>query len=269
MNGHLKKAATMIDNPIVGSVNPKSFQSSTATIKEVNYPGHYRGETLLKIPRRDRINSRLVCLLTPASIEAESYYRLRHVIEDQQRKESGSVIGVTSALAGDGKSLTAINLAGALAQDKAASVLLIDLDLRQPGTSIREYLNLPALDGPGISEWILDPELGNVEITHYLADFNLYLVTAGAAVASPYELLNATRLDTFLTQARERYDYVILDTAQVLHLPDTQLISRLVDGFLFVIRADHTQSRMVEDSLNLLEQDKVIGLVFNGNSSPR
>jgi Mrp family chromosome partitioning ATPase len=246
------------------------MKQAIATIDRDPLPAaHYSGEKSLVMVAKERIDPRLVCLTSPRSSAADSYQGLRNVVENLRTGDCGIVIGVTSACRGDGKTLTAINLAGALAQNPQASVLLVDLDLRKPNTGIRNYLGLKAQAGPGLVDWIRNPALGCKEITHYQADFNLYVITTGATAASPYELLKSPRLEEFLLQARLRHDFVILDTTQVLHLPDTQLISRKIDGFLFVARADHTASNMIEDSLNLLEQGKLLGLVFNGNSAAR
>jgi Mrp family chromosome partitioning ATPase len=231
-------------------------------------PAHYRGEKLLKAGRKDQINPRLVCLSAPRSAIAESYYRLRHTVESLRDRTRGIVIGVTSPGRGDGKSVTAINLAGALAQDRGASVLLVNLDLRATRASIHEYLNLKSPSGLGVTDWIQDPELASAEITHYLPAFNLYFISSGATVESPYELLKSTRLEEFLAQASQRHDFVILDNSQVLDLSDLQLLQGKVDGFLLVVRADRTPGKMLEDTLNLMERDKVLGLIFNGSSTP-
>jgi Mrp family chromosome partitioning ATPase len=243
-----------------------SQQQATSKLKSVSYPPHYRGEKLLKAGRRNHMNARLVSLLSPRSATAESYFRLRHTVESLRNETRGIVIGVTSPGPGDGKSVTAINLAGALAQDRNASVLLVNLDLRKPAASIHEYLDLKTVAGPGVTDLILNPELTCDEITHYLAEFNLYLIPSGAKVESPYELLKSSRLEEFLAQATQRHDFVILDNSQVLDLSDLHLLSGKVDGFLLVVRADRTPGKMLEETLNQMDREKVLGLVFNGSS---
>ncbi len=220
-----------------------------------------RGEDRLRISKSGRINPRLVCLLQPHSSLVESYYRLRHALETMRQSDQGLVVGVTSPEEGDGKTLTAINLAGALAQDSGARVLLIDLDLRQPG--IRSYLDVKTLAGPGIVDWINNTELTREQVVRYLPGFNLYVTPSGDKAEFPYELLKSPRLDKLLAHARQHYDFVIVDTPQVLLLPDTELISKMVDGFLIVVKADRTPQKMLEETLNLMAQEKVFGLVFN------
>ncbi|TMA93270.1 MAG: CpsD/CapB family tyrosine-protein kinase, partial [Deltaproteobacteria bacterium] len=86
----------------------------------------------LAVDRSNRVEALLVSLLDPASFEAEQYRVLRHVVETLRKGANLQVVAVTSPGIGDGKTTTAINLAGALAQSASARVLLVDMDLRRP-----------------------------------------------------------------------------------------------------------------------------------------
>lgn len=230
---------------------------------------YFRGGELLKTSKSGEINPRLVCLLQPASFQAESYFRLRHTLEQMRKPESGIVVGVTSPGEGDGKTLTAINLAGALAQDARARVLLVDLNLRQSGASVAKNLALQPDADSGVSDWIGSETSGKTPASYHLPGLNLHLIPSGTSIDSPYELLKSPRLDELFAQARQKYDYIIVDTPQTLLLPDIELIARVVDGFLVVVRADSTPRGKVEEMLNLMTQDKVLGLVFNENPGHR
>ena len=229
---------------------------------------HNDGEAPNKPVTPGQINPLLVCLLQPRSAAAENYSRLRHALETLHEKKGGLVVGVTSPGVGDGKTLTAINLAGALAQDVNARVLLVNLDLRQTGLNIHEYLDVDWQSSPGIVDWIENTELKMTQVVHPISGFNLHMVSSGGKAEFPYELLKSDRLDEFFTQARHCYDFVIMDTPQVLRLPDTELISRLVDGFLIVVKADYTPQKLLEETLNLMTQEKVLGLIFNADADP-
>ncbi len=215
---------------------------------------------------RGRVDPHLVCLLEPRSEHAESYYRLRHVLETRRGDQSALVVSVTSPGQGDGKTLTGINLAGALAKDSRARVLLLDLDLRRRGDGLAECLGMKSSKDLGIVDWIRESGEGEEGFIHYLEPFNLHVMTAGSVPELPYELLKSSRLDDLIRRARERYDFIIIDTPQILRLPDTELISRLVDGFLIVVKADQTRQVKLEEALNLMTEDKVLGLVFNAVS---
>lgn len=209
------------------------------------------------------VDPRLVCLLEPRSEHAESYYRLRHVLERRLVSGSALVVGVTSPGEGDGKSLTGINLAGALAKDARTRVLLLDLNLRRQGKGVSDYLGMGSAKDRGIVDWIREVGADAEPFTHYLQRFNLHFMSAGSEPELPYELLKSSRLDELIKRARKHYDFVIVDMPQILRLPDTELISRLVDGFLIVVRADQTRQAKLEEALNLMTEDKVMGLVFN------
>lgn len=228
---------------------------------EVHY---FRDGELLKIGKSGEINPRLVCLLQPTSFLAESYFRLRHTLEQMHNGERGIVVGVTSPGEGDGKTLTAINLAGALAQDARARVLLVDLNLRQSGANVRSYFDLQPDADSGVSDWIGRETPGTGPASYHLPALNLHLIPSGTSVDSTYKLLTSARLDELFEQARRKYDFIIVDTPQTLLLPDIELIARVVDGFLVVVRADATPQEKLEETLNLMSQEKVLGLIFNG-----
>jgi Mrp family chromosome partitioning ATPase len=218
----------------------------------------------IRIDQRGSIHSKMVCLLKPRSKAAESYLRLRNAVEILRPPNRGIIVAVTSPAKGDGKTLTAINLAGSLAQNASSRVLLVDLDLRQPGLKVQDYLGLKVRaernpdDGPhdGV-------KTGTDQADYHLKEHNLYLTLSAGNAASPYELLKSDRLEQFFKQASETFDYVIVDTPPMLHAPDIELIARLVDGFLVVIKADTTQQSTLEEALNLMREDQMLGLVLN------
>ncbi len=217
-----------------------------------------------KISKSGRIDPHLVCLLQPTAFLAESYFRLRHAVEEMRRPECGIVLGVTSPQAGDGKTLTAINLAGALAQNADARVLLVDLNFRKSAASVHQHFDLQPDASSGVAGWVAKVQSGNELTTYQLPDFNLSLIPSGSCPESPYELLKSPRLDELFEQARQQFDYIIVDTPQTLLLPDIELIERVVDGFLIVVKANSTTREKLEEMLNLMAQEKVLGLIFNG-----
>jgi capsular exopolysaccharide synthesis family protein len=217
--------------------------------------------------RRGEVAERLVSLLAPSSFAADQYRTLRHSVELLRRECGLRVLAMTSPTPGDGKTVTTLNLAGALAQAHDARVLVVDADLRRP--SVAKYLGLDVQSSLGLSDVLLDPACRLGDVVRHLEGFNLSVVPSGAAQNNPYELLNSGRLETFLNEARELYDCVLIDTPPLVPLPDCRLIGKLVDAFLLVVGANKTPRRLVEDALNLLDPAKVIGVVFNGNRESR
>ena len=218
--------------------------------------------------RAGRIDPRLVCLLKPASAAAERFNRLRHAIEAMRPPDRALTVGVTSPSEADGKTLTAINLAGALARDERARVLLADLDLRGSGRGVDDYLDLNGAARPGITDWIGREDLRQHYPAARIDGFNLDYLQRGSGTNSIYELLRSPGLDELLEQARRSYQFIVVDAPHALLMSDVELISRVVDGFLIVVRAGHTTRTSLENTLNLIAPEKVLGLVFNGASQP-
>jgi protein-tyrosine kinase len=214
-----------------------------------------------------RIAEELVSLLDPNSFAADQYRALRHHIEWLRRESGLNVLAVTSPAPGDGKTVTALNLAGALAQSPDARVLVVDADLRRP--SVVSYLGFDPLRSSGLSDVLTDPAFSFTRSLIRLERFNLTVLPAGRPRPAPYELLNSSRLDALLTEVRGLYDFVLVDTPPIVSLPDCRLIGRSVDGFLLIVTAHKTPRKLVSEALNLLDPAKVVGVVFNGAERPR
>ena len=211
----------------------------------------------------DGVDDHLVSLVAPAAFEAEQYRALRHTIEQLHKAHDLRVVAVSSPGVGDGKSTTAINLAGALAQAPDARVLLVDADLRRP--SVARLLALGASDGPGLVNAILDPRLTLEQVARPRPPFNLSVIQAGQTPPSPYEVLKSPRLGELLDEARRRYDYIVVDTPPLCPVQDCRVIAHWVDGFLLVVAAHRTPRGLVEEALNVVERGKMLGIVFNGD----
>lgn len=207
------------------------------------------------------VAEQIVSLGAPTSFAADQYRALRHVVERLRLEAGLHVLGVTSPTPGDGKTVTALNLAGALAQNSESRVLVIDADLRRP--SVSEYLGLNRRL-PGLAE-SLDAGHELFSVVRRLEGFNLSVLPAGQPQVSPYELLNSSRLEALLSEARRHFDCVVVDTPPCVSLPDCRLIERWVDGFLVVVAAHRTPRKRLSEALNMLKPAKVVGVVFNAD----
>jgi Mrp family chromosome partitioning ATPase len=211
------------------------------------------------------IDAHLVSLLKPSSPEAEHYRTLRHLVEQAHRTVDLSVIGITSPGPRDGKTVTAINLAGALAQAPGTRVLLIDLDLRKP--SVAHRLGIEGADDEVIRA-LLNPELTLDDVVRTCPPFNLAALASRRPVSATYELLKSSRCGELITAAREQYDYVVLDLPPLIPLPDCRIVEKWIDGFLVVVAAHTTPRKMLNEGLAAVDPAKVAGLVFNGDDGP-
>lgn len=173
------------------------------------------------------------------------------------------IIGISSAMAGEGKSLSSVNLAYSLAQlDKR--VLLIDCDMRRPSLSAK----LPIKKLPGLSNY-LTRQVGMDEViqTYGNADegsvFNV--ISAGRNPPNPIELLNSGRMRKALDELRGSYDYIILDLPPVGEVSDALVVSKLVDGILLVVRQNYCNRNLLSAAVKQFSfvDTRILGVVMN------
>src|SRR5262249_53083387 len=207
----------------------------------------------------------LVSLQAPSSAAAEQYRVLRHLVETLRRRANLQVIAVTSGGVGDGKTVTAINLAGALAQSDDTRVLLIDMDLRRP--SIARYLSLGGSRAT-LADALETPGPGLEEAVVRLSRFNLSVLPAPVSAAAPYELLGSPKLEALLAEARQHYDYIVIDTPPFVPFPDCRLIAKCIDGFVLVVASNKTPRGVLAEALKAMDSDKAVGYVFNAHPMP-
>jgi capsular exopolysaccharide synthesis family protein len=211
-----------------------------------------------------KMDRRVVCLTDPNCFEAEQYRRLRHQIEELRARNGVRTIAMTSAVAGDGK-LTSVNIALTLARGQGGKVLLIDLDLRRP--MVATTLGLTVERG-GFGAALENRKDSLADYVRPVARSGLSVIPSVVSRADTYELLTSPRFVQLLDEARNQFDYVILDTPPVVPVPDTTLIHRHVDGYVLVVSANLTPRKLLGEALSLLEPSAVLGLVFNRDDRP-
>jgi len=213
-------------------------------------------------PRAQELDDRLVSLLPARAAEVEPYLTVRHVLEEAQRLSGVSVVAVSSSMDGDGKTTTAINVAGVLGQG-GDRVLLVDTDLRNPGLA-RGLL--PQHEAPGLVDAIMDPSLTLADVIVSLPHFAFDVLPAGRSTATPYDVVRSPRFGALLEEARGRYTSVILDSPPLIRVPEGRIIEQSVDGVLLVVAANRTPRKLVIEGLRMIEPAKLIGIVFNGDT---
>jgi len=170
------------------------------------------------------------------------------------------VILVTSAIPGDGKSMTVANLAVMLARS-GAKVLLVDADLRRG--RIHKQFDVPA--APGLADVLAEQQPWPSVVTQN-SIANLYIVPCGKAPRHPGELFVNSIKQQFLKEAGGKYDFILLDTPPVMAADDVSNLAPYVDGVLMVVRANYTSGRVARAAMELLYLRKanILGIVFNG-----
>ncbi|HEX6974759.1 MAG TPA: CpsD/CapB family tyrosine-protein kinase [Vicinamibacterales bacterium] len=204
------------------------------------------------------LDERLVAALSPHSLAAEQYRSLRTRIKHAEQGRAMRAILITSPAKGDGKSLTAANLALTMAQEFQQRVLLVDGDLRRP--SVHRLFGLA--DGPGLADVLIgaaDLDSALVQVPEH----HLTVLPSGAPPHRPAELLGSASMRRTLDMLRTRYDRILIDMPPVAPLADLQILEPLADGLLMIVRAGVTPRPAIERALSGLDVSKVLGLVLN------
>ena len=221
-------------------------------------------DVLGQIPRERKIGKNVIIPALQAEDQrhpfVEAYRNLRSSLLYMTHTEPRPrTLLITSSVPGDGKSMTATNLAITMAMG-GSRVLLVDADLRK-GT-LHSRFDIP--NETGFSEVFLAGTdwRSAVKATAYPT---LQLLPRGATTQRSSEFFIGALMEKFLKESAQEYDYVLIDTAPVMAADDVTSLAPRVDGVIFVVRAEYTSSRVAHASLNMLYQRKakVLGLVFN------
>ena len=208
--------------------------------------------------RAYELDRHLVAALAPTCLAAEQYRSLRTRIKRAEANRSIRTMVITSPAKGDGKSLTAANLALTMGQEFQQRILLMDADLRRP--SVQTLFGLG--DGPGLSDVLMGgAELDDVLVT--LPEYHVTLLPAGAQPSHPAEMLGSASMRRVLDTLRTQFDRILIDMPPVAPLADLQIVAPLVDGVLMIVRAGVTPKPAIEQALAGLDMSKVLGLVLN------
>ena len=192
---------------------------------------------------------------------AEAYKRLRaNLLLSFPAEQKCRVIGMTSANRGEGKSITAINLAYTFAET-GKKTLLVEADMRLPNQAAR----LDIAEAPGLSNLLVNLATREEVVQHASVQENLHVITAGDIPPNPSELLGSERMKACLQELCEIYDYIVLDLPPVNIVSDALALARMVDGFVVVVRQEFSARQAVIQAMKQLEMvdAKILGFVWN------
>lgn len=201
----------------------------------------------------------------PEAPEIDYYKILRTQIRHKARARNCRTLMVTSVNPGEGKTLTAINLAVTFAREVNKTVLLVDADLMRQ--NIHRYLGIP--QGKGLIDFLLEDRP--------LKDFivwpgieRLTVISGGRTVYDSSELLGSPRMESLIEEMKHRYPdrYVLFDVPPILGGADAIVLSELVDGILIVVQEAGTSIHDVHKALDVLPREKILGFVLNRQKNP-
>jgi len=184
---------------------------------------------------------------------------LRAKVEYKMDTLNLRVLAVSSAVAGEGKTLTAIQLAANMAATGRKKVLLVDMDLRK--SCIARELGIAS--DSGLSEF-LSESVPKEKILRNSVVPGLSVIIGGKTISSPTDMLAGEKFRSLLRELREQFDLVILDTPPILPVPDAVTISEQVDAFILLFRFSHTPHQLFRQAIDELGERKIVGVVLNG-----
>jgi len=206
----------------------------------------------------ERVEPRLVAITQPHSTYCEEYRNLRtQILHRSQRQKLQSIV-VASINPSEGKTITALNLSWLLAQTDGVRCLIIDSDLRMP--SLTDYLGIET--DKGLSD-ILAGSAGLQDSIIKLEPAGLHILPGGEARSDVAELISGPKFKEILRQARELFDYVIIDAPPLGIFTDANILINHADGAMLVVRAGRTKYSAIDRVLETLPRDRMMGVVLN------
>ena len=196
----------------------------------------------------------------------EAYKTLRTNVMFSLPGKDSKCIGVVSPDRGDGKSSVSINLAISFAQINK-KVIIVDCDLRLP--TIASKLGIEAK--PGLSNFLSGNQDSEQPLIRRSSEYGIDIMTAGDIPPDPTALITSRQMDAFIELLKKYYDYIILDFPPATIVSDAASVSRIVDGYLIVIRHNSSEFSKINETLRQMDfaDAKILGFVYNGKDEQK
>jgi len=191
----------------------------------------------------------------------EQYRRLAATLHHAQTASGIKVVMIASAVPGEGKTLTAANLALTFSESYKRTVLLIDADLRRPAMHTVFRID----NTSGLTDGLLAPDERRLPVRQ--VSTRLAVLPAGRASSDPMAGLTSDRMRRLIEEARDAFDWVIIDTPPVGLLPDANLLAAMVDGAVVVVKAGSTSYDLVKRAVDAIGRQRILGVVLNRAAS--
>jgi protein-tyrosine kinase len=206
------------------------------------------------------IDPRMIVYYEPRSKESEQFRILRARLRKFAQDKQHVILLVLGTCPQEGKSFIASNLAISIAQAGTSPVLLLDGDLRKP--TLHKLFGLTAARG------LTDYLTGNAtfEEVIYTTEVNgLQVIPAGDIPHNPAELIASARMQLLLNDIKTNFStcWLIIDSPPVISTPEPAILIEHADGFIYVIQADKTDKKLVKEALSKIDNNKLLGVVFN------
>lgn len=215
---------------------------------------------IIRTATDSKIDQHVVAYFDSASPVSEQYRILRTNLQALDKSNPPKVLAITSAIHGEGKTITSINLAITFAHDlNKKSILLVDADLRR-GTLTK---NLGLNADKGLSDVLSDGAIVEETLLSIGID-NLHILPSGKKPYNPAELLGSNRMKEVIAEVKKKYDYVIFDCPPAVPITDASVLGAQCDGALMILQAGRTQRGIISHAQDLLQaaRVKILGFVI-------
>jgi non-specific protein-tyrosine kinase len=208
----------------------------------------------------NEVNKRIWLGLKANAPEMDCYRILRTQILQRTRSKGRNTIMITSILPGEGKTLTAINLALSFAKTQNYTALLVDSDLRRQ--HVHKYLGLK--NDIGLGDF-LNKSHSLHELFVWPSVEKFTFISGGNTIVDSSELLGSVRMQILVEDLKKRYldRYIFFDSAPLLGGDDALTLSSWIDAIIIVVESHKTPMKQVEEALDLIPKEKFLGFVLN------
>jgi protein-tyrosine kinase len=211
---------------------------------------------ILSLPSRP-LDAPAFPLFRSGSLAAEQFRKLRTYL---LKLRPLNTIMVTSAIQGEGKTFVSTNLSVGIAFDLHLHALLVETDMRNPSLG-REF---EFRNGKGLSDYLTGSESIPSLITPTKID-KLNVIQGGRIPENPAELVGSKKMEAMIEEIKTRYDdrFIIFDTTPILATAEPEILSKWVDGIILVVKAGVTPRETVQQAINILGKEKLLGIILN------
>jgi non-specific protein-tyrosine kinase len=242
------------------SLKPEGISVSPSRPKARECPAPVYNQTRVIPVDFQRLMQNRIIPICHGNPVADRIKILRTQVLSRMVEEGKNTLLITSANPGEGKTLTAINLAISVSHEIGRTTLLVDADLRKPtihnylGFEVEKGLSDYLQNGSGLNDIMISPGIEK-----------LVILPGGKPLSNSAELLGAPRMESLVKELKERYSdrFIIFDSSSLLSCADALVFSRFIDGILIVVEAEKTTKNDLKRTLELLEGKPVIGTLLN------
>jgi capsular exopolysaccharide synthesis family protein len=243
---------TVRDEQEADSAIPAGVAGNSALIRQTSFPF----DRLVPVVTNAVIGDKLEVIRNPSSFISEQFKTLKvRIREDCENPPQ--VMTISSPDQQDGKSLISANLGIALSMEAGRRTVIIDCDLRNP--TLSKHLGVSA--EPGLIQYLSNGQMPPYCYMRRMG--NLFFLTSGGISENPIELLSLRKMKDLIEKLKVDFDTVILDAPPFSPIADARVVSGLGDGLIMVIRRGKTSLGSIENAFKILDQSKLLGVVFN------